>query len=194
VGPLIRHREQQHNRRGSGHTGTCGLPGDWSGLLLESLAVGRLRTLYCIHAAIIHAASTDDEARAGCGGSSDVNSGGHRSPPVERTAVVETGGVCLEFAHCIAALAGCERVAAQSCIASACCLALLNVSCLPAERTNVLIYAIQMSISWAFIPSSSAWYSGYQLGRDMCNWYRRIPTVSTDTRGTLLHRYVTVSI
>jgi hypothetical protein len=33
---------------------------------------------------------------------------------------------------------------------------LLNVSCLLAERTNVLIYPFQMSISWVAIPSSSA--------------------------------------
>jgi hypothetical protein len=39
------------------------------------------------------------------------------------------------------------RVAAQRCIGLACCLIMLYVSCLPAERTNVLIYSILMSIS-----------------------------------------------
>ena len=39
------------------------------------------------------------------------------------------------------------RVAAQSCIGLACSLILLYVFCSPAERTNVLIYSIQMSIS-----------------------------------------------
>ena len=50
------------------------------------------------------------------------------------------------------------NVAAQSVLVQLVASTLLKVCCSLAERTNVLIYSFMMSISWASIPSSSAWY------------------------------------
>ena len=62
---------------------------------------------------------------------------------------------------------------------------LLNVSCLLAERTNVLIYPFQMSISWVAIPSSSA---GAKVGIwKLGHWPARL----VHTHDTVSARYST---